>query len=235
MTVSHETAPRLSLLKAIRAIAEEAGDDGFTLSQLFEKLGERVFGAILFALALPCCIPFLYGIPQIVAIPMMAIAFQMALGREAPWLPGKLGDRRIDKKGLERMAAGGEKFFGWMERFAAPRLQFITHRAFEPVIGIVLVVFCASILTPLPATNTTPGIAVAIVAYGLIERDGLLVILGLILGVIWISLLGAAAYFAWDVLTNPDAGTRDVLRAVFDRFSSLFSGGAGASGEPSAP
>ena len=48
----------------------------------------------------------------------------------------------------------------------------------------------ASILLPLPSTNTVPGIGVAIASLGLIERDGLLVILGLFIGFLWVALLG---------------------------------------------
>lgn len=218
------TAPRQSLLTAIAAIARGADDDGLTLAELVGQSGERVFGVLLFVLALPCCIPFLYGVPQIVAVPMMAIALQMAAGREGPWLPNTLGKRRIDKTGLERMARGGAKYFGWMERLASQRLGFMTHRVMEPVLGIILVVFCASILTPLPSTNTIPGIAVAIIAYGMIERDGLFVIIGVILGLMWITLLGTAVYIAWDVLTDPEQGTRDLIKALFERLLAMFSG-----------
>lgn len=224
MSTHYEAAPRQSLLKAIATIADEVGEEGVTLDDLFTALGERVFGAMLFILALPCCIPFLYGVPQVVSVPMMAIAAQMAIGRASPWLPGRMGQRRISKAGLVRMAEGGRKWLGWLERFSAPRLMFVTHRAIEPVIGLVLLVFCASILTPLPLTNSTPAIAVAIVAYGMIERDGLLVSVGLVLGVVWISLLGAAAYLVFDVLTSEDAGTRDVLRALFERVSAMVAG-----------
>jgi hypothetical protein len=44
-------------------------------------------------------------------------------------------------------------------------------------------------LIPLPATNSTPGIALAIAALGLLTRDGLLVLGGLLLGIAWITLL----------------------------------------------
>jgi len=59
----------------------------------------------------------------------------------------------------------------------------------ERVIGLFLVFFCASILVPLPSTNTVPGIGVAIVAFGLMARDGILVILGSIIGTAWIITL----------------------------------------------
>ena len=79
-----------TLLQIVEAMAAGAPEDGYTLRQIFDHLDESAFGAGLFLLALPCCIPFLYGVPQIVALPMMALALQMAAGREEPWLPEKL-------------------------------------------------------------------------------------------------------------------------------------------------
>ena len=49
--------------------------------------------------------------------------------------------------------------------------------------------FSASILVPLPGTNTVPGIAVVIIAVGLLERDGLYVLAGSLIGTVWIATL----------------------------------------------
>ncbi len=215
MDVQANADARASLVATIRTIADQADDDGLTLQALMERLGERAFGAALFALALPCCIPFLYIIPQLVSLPMMAFAAQMAAGRNEPWLPARFADRRIDKAGLERMARGGERFFGWAERISAPRLLFLSTPIAERIVGGVLCIFCASILTPLPSTNTVPGFAVALSSFGLMERDGLLIAAGLIIGVLWVSLLVFAAVFL---------GTHGIS-AVIEFARGLFSGG----------
>ena len=55
--------------------------------------------------------------------------------------------------------------------------------------GLALILFSASIMVPLPGTNTVPGFAVVIVSMGLLQRDGILVILGAILGTAWIATL----------------------------------------------
>ncbi len=178
-----------TLLQIIEQLAEAAPEEGFSLREIFDHLDESAFGAGLFLLALPCCIPFLYGVPQVVAVPMMALAVQMFLGREEPWLPDALARRKIDKKGLTQMAAGGRKWLGWIEALIRPRLSGITGKTSERVIGAFLVAFCASILVPLPMTNTVPGFAVAITAFGLMQKDGLAVIAGLVVGTAWISAL----------------------------------------------
>ncbi|MEZ5946410.1 MAG: exopolysaccharide biosynthesis protein [Hyphomonas sp.] len=188
MTASAQTSDK-TLLQTIEAMADGAPGEGYTLREILDRLDESAFGAGLFLLALPCCIPFLYGVPQVVALPMMALALQMAMGREQPWLPEKLAVRRIEKAGLVDTAKGGRKWLGWVEIFSKPRLTFLTGPRSERIVGAFLVFFCASILVPLPMTNTVPGIAVALAAFGLINRDGLLVVLGCILGFVWVSAL----------------------------------------------
>ena len=182
------TSPR-GLIGTLELIAERAPEDGMSLGEFVDALGEQAFGVILFAMALPVCIPFLYGVPQVMALPMMALSGQMAMGRSEPWLPANFKLRRIDKAGLVRMARGGRKWFGWLEALARPRLTSLSGPTAERLVGGVFVLFCASILVPLPLTNSTPGIALVIASLGLLTRDGLLVLAGLVLGLAWIALL----------------------------------------------
>lgn len=183
---------RRSLIETLESISAEAPEDGFSLGDIRARLNESAFGALLIVLAIPVCIPFLYGIPQLVSLPMMALAAQMAAGRKEPWLPSKFAERKIDKKGLERISSTARKWFGWLEALTRPRLTFLAAPVMQRVIGAILCVFCASILVPLPLTNTVPGIAVTIVAFGLLGRDGLVIVPGLLLGAAWVGLLVAA-------------------------------------------
>ncbi|MEM8617402.1 MAG: exopolysaccharide biosynthesis protein, partial [Pseudomonadota bacterium] len=94
-----------------------------------------------------------------------------------------------DKAGLTRMARFGRTWFGWLEWVAFPRLTLLSSKPAERLVALFLTAFCASILIPLPGTNTVPGIAVAIAAFGLMSRDGLLILLGLVLGCGWLAFL----------------------------------------------
>ncbi len=193
MDAASAPAPDRTLLQNIEDLAAAAPEDGFTLREIFARLDERAFGAALFLLAVPCCIPFLYGVPQVVALPMIALSAQMLMGRSEPWLPDRLARRRINRKGLTGMARGGRKWLGWIEAIVRPRLSVITGPRSERLIGAFLLAFCASILTPLPLTNTVPGFAVAVCAFGLMQKDGLAVLAGLIIGSAWITALVTAA------------------------------------------
>lgn len=198
-----QRAAKVSAIAFLRGILTElkgpAAADGLdqsigseetaTLGDVITRLDERTFGMMLLLLALPCCLPFVYLLPQIVALPMLALAGQLALGRHAPWLPKKLKDRQFQIKHFEGVLDRSEKYLGFMERFAKPRLTVVTDQPGIRVIGALLIIPTASILIPLPLTNTIPGIGVMIAALGLIERDGILILLGLLIGLLWVSLL----------------------------------------------
>lgn len=160
-----------------------------TLGTLSDLMEERAFGLLLLVLALPCCLPFVYLLPQLVALPMVVLAAQMAAGRRSPWLPETLRKRQLPVAGLLDVVARAKRYGGWLEQLAHPRLSGLTGDHSARIVGALLVIPCLSILVPLPLTNTVPGIGVALAAVGLIERDGLFVILGLITGLVWVAIL----------------------------------------------
>ncbi len=187
----------MTISDRLSRLADDAQGDAVTLDWVLDQLHERAFGLFLLVLALPCCIPFLYGVPQIVALPLMFISGQIMLGRKTPWLPRKLGLRAVAKTSLDGLARRAGPWLRRIEAVSRPRLAALTRRPLDQVVGVVLVLFSASILVPLPGTNTVPGLAVVIVAMGLLQRDGILVILGAVLGLAWIgTLLFAGATLA---------------------------------------
>lgn len=166
-----------------------AEGDRVSLGWILAELHERAFGLFLLVLALPCCIPFLYGIPQVVSLPLMFVAAQLLVGRRTPWLPKRLAARTVTADGLDNLAARAGPWLRRIEAVSRPRLAALTRAPLDRLVGLALVLFSASILVPLPGTNTVPGIAVVIVSVGLLQRDGVLVLLGSLLGTAWIATL----------------------------------------------
>jgi hypothetical protein len=70
------------------------------------------------------------------------------------------------------------------------------------VIGFFLCLFSASILVPLPMTNTVPGFGVALASFGLMQKDGLMVIGGMVIGSAWIMGLLTAVALGLSTLTG---------------------------------
>ena len=182
-------AQEMAISDRLAQLASDASDDAVTLDWTMAQLQQRAFGPALLILALPCCIPFLYGLPQIVALPLMFVSAQMLLGRRVPWLPGKLSARTVSTDGLGTLSRRSGPWLKRIEAVSRPRLSALTHAPMDRLVGLALVLFSASILVPLPGTNTVPGLAVVIVAMGLLQRDGILVLLGAALGTAWVGTL----------------------------------------------
>jgi len=190
------TRALLSILQNLGAgpAIDAAGDDAApetdaSLGDLVEELDERAFGLAMLLFALPSSIPFVYVLPQILSLPMLALAMQMAAGREAPWLPQKMRERRFKPDQLAGVIRRVEPYARWFEALARPRLLGLTGRTGTRIVGAIMMAPIISVLVPLPATNAVPAIGVSIASLGLVERDGLLVVLGLFIGLAWLILL----------------------------------------------
>ncbi len=198
-----------SLIAALEALATAAPEEGLTLEALLTRLGDRAFGMALFVLGLICWLPIPI-LPQIVAAPMLILSAQMAAGRCEPWLPAQIGHRRIDREGLVRTAASGRKWFGWLERLARPRLHIFAEGPGEQLCGALFFIFAVSVLIPFPFTNGVPATGIIVASLGLIMSDGLLVVIGLLIGLAWVLLLliGGPALvfgiigFAWGLIAG---------------------------------
>ncbi|GGK22537.1 exopolysaccharide biosynthesis protein [Salinarimonas ramus] len=198
-TPPHE--PQHEPASAILArVGETAPGERIPLGDLVDALGERTFGLVMLVLALPCAIPFLYGVPQIVSVPMVFVAAQLVIGRRALWLPQGLRARAFAKADYMAMIDRARPWLVRFEHLSRPRLGFLASGAAERVVGLAMLVASLSIAVPLPLTNTVPGIGVAIIAVGLIERDGLLVLGGALVALVWIGFLVFAGATVIDVV-----------------------------------
>ncbi|MEL6608422.1 MAG: exopolysaccharide biosynthesis protein [Pseudomonadota bacterium] len=193
MTRDIGISERLDLLAAQAAQTTEGNGDredgSVTLAWILEQLNERAFGLFLVILALPCCIPFLYGVPQVVSVPLMFVSLQLLVGRSTPWLPARFAARTISVQTLRSLSDRAGPWLRKLELFSRPRMTALTRPPAERIVGGALVLFSASILVPLPLTNSVPAVAVAIIAGALLQRDGLFVLLGMLLGTAWIASL----------------------------------------------
>ena len=157
---------------------------------LLEALHERGFGFLLFVFALPAAIPLPgLGVNVIIALPLLFLTAQQAMGRHTIWIPEWMKYKSVDRKTFEGIVDKSLPFVKKIEFFVRPRLGFITQGVFSVFIGILGLVMALSICVPLPLTNTVPAFGIALMAVGVIMRDGLAVIAGAIIGTAWVCMI----------------------------------------------
>jgi hypothetical protein len=146
---------------------------------LIERLDQRAFGIVLVLLALPCAIPGPPAITSFIGVPLAMVGVQMAMRRPVPWLPRRLRDYRLSQAAVNRFVAKALPFVERLEAVSRPRWESITFGTAERLLGLLIAVLGLCIMVPLPLSNMPPGVSITIMGLALIERDGVLLTLGL--------------------------------------------------------
>lgn len=178
-----------NVTRLLRRLADDGGDAGLTLHEIRDRLDERAYGLLILLLSIPCLVPGLYGVPQVVGLIVILLAGQMLVGREEPWLPRWFLNLRCKGSWLKAMADFAETKLGWIDRLSRPRLRRFADGPGEKLAAVFMILATVTIVMPL--TNTIPSIALALLSVGLIQRDGLFVLAGCAVTTVWLTILGA--------------------------------------------
>ncbi|MDF2799610.1 MAG: transporter permease [Devosia sp.] len=186
-------------------IASRPGRHRIYIRDLLTELDHRALAALLFIFAVPNTIPVPPGVSGVLGAPLIFLALQLMLGRP-PWLPRLISDRSFARADFEKVVVKVGPWLGKAEKLTRPRLQFVAKPPAEYAIGAVVLLLAIILFLPIPLGNMLPAIAICILALGLIERDGIWILLGTaaaIAAVVIVSgVVAAFAYAAWLALTT---------------------------------
>ena len=199
LQLHHRTSDTLPAL----AVAGEG--PGITLRAIMKTLGERGFALLVVGLGLPNCLPMPPPIPLLCGLLLIFVALQMVLGWNTPWLPGFLLDKTVSRATMANFIERAMPWVRKLERVAKPRFGIVDSRLAFRLIGSALMMFSVALVCAAPFIGQVPlGVAVVLIGLGLVERDGLLVLGGiavglagtaLSLGFVFALATGAAAIF----------------------------------------
>ena len=165
-------------------VREAAGDDTISVAQITEALGRDSLPPNLMIPALAVVSP-LSGVPlfsSICGILIALISAQMLLGRDHVWLPGFLMRRKLGAARVRGALDWMRRPAGFLDRITSERLTVLVRRPIRWIIqGVCL---CCGLAMPflelVPFTSSLMGVVVSLLAFGLLARDGLFVLLGLL-------------------------------------------------------
>jgi hypothetical protein len=170
------------------ALASQPGER-LTVREIMAVLQDRAFALLIVLLGLPNCLPMPPPIPLVCGLLLALVAIQIIFGRDAPWLPRQLLNRSVARTDVERAVGRAIPVFRRLERFSRPRMTFLDTPLTMRLMGAVILVLALGLLFAPPFVGQIPlGLAVCLVGLGLVERDGLVVVGGLILGSIGLTL-----------------------------------------------
>jgi hypothetical protein len=183
------------------ALASQPGER-LTVREIMAVLQDRAFALLVVLLGLPNCLPMPPPIPLVCGLLLGLVAIQIVFGREAPWLPRQLLNRSVARTDVERAVGRAIPAFRRLERISRPRMTFLDTPFAMRLMGAVILILSLGLLFAPPFVGQIPlGLAVCLVGLGLVERDGLVVAGGLVIGSIGLTLsLG----FVYAIFTGID-------------------------------
>ncbi|MDX6806719.1 exopolysaccharide biosynthesis protein [Terrihabitans rhizophilus] len=185
----------------LRRVAAGDPDDLVTVRSLFEAFGERSFGFLLLIFSLPNCVPAPPGLGSILGLPVLMIAAQMVLGWPTPWLPRRVLDKKMRRETLQKVLSMAEPKLRRVERLCRPRGNLVSSTTAERLIGLFIMLLSLCVLLPFPLTNMVPAMATVVISVALIEKDSVVLGLGVAIGLggiaITASVLAALAGAIW--------------------------------------
>lgn len=171
--------------------------DRVSVGDMLAAMKGRAFGMAALAFALPVCFPMPPGIPTAAGVGISLVALQMAIGNEKLWLPKWLREKSVPRDKLQATIAKMMPKLHQFEKAAKPRLLPLTSPLGQRLFGLVLLVLGIMLILPIPIFGNMPlGFAAAILALGLIERDGYFVLGGLLATIAAILITGSFAWIA---------------------------------------
>jgi hypothetical protein len=161
------------------------------IGSLVDAFGERAFGALMFVFAVPNVIPTPPGTSAVLGLPLVILTFQLMIGRQALWLPEKIRQRTLAASLVSSFAQRAVPILMRFEKILRPRVSLVViSNLAERIIGIVAFALAVILFLPIPLGNILPAAAIACMALGLAERDGLAVLLGYAIAAASIFVLG---------------------------------------------
>jgi hypothetical protein len=165
---------------ALALFAATVRSERVGLGMIIEFMGQRSIGTLLLVLALPMALPIpTPGLSVVFGVPLIFISAQLLLGRRRVWLPARLARRSIARTDFVSVVERVLPTLHFLERLVRPRIQWMAGDWAVVPVGAICLLLAVIITLPIPLGHVVPGAAIAVLALGLIERDGLAIALGL--------------------------------------------------------
>jgi hypothetical protein len=184
MTQSHETGTRNAALgEQLASIIEQLPGDSLTLGELLDVFGDEGLLLLTILLTIVFLIPVsIPGVSTVFGGAILLIGVSRLVDRPL-WLPRRLREKALPAAKLRPALTGGMSWVRRLERISRPhRLAgLVDGRVANLFNNLAFILAALLLMAPfgfVPFSNTLPGVALLFYGIGLIQRDGVAILLG---------------------------------------------------------
>jgi hypothetical protein len=180
----------LKTSEILARIAAHPSGERVSVFEILARIRVRAFGVFLILFAAPNALPMPPGFAPLTAVFILLVAVQLAMGRTALWIPKWLGYKSVPTRHLIRVIDWIVPKLARIERWSKPRAIRLTRLRARQPIGVVIIILALIMALPIPIIgNTPPAIAITMMGFGMLQRDGVWVILGVVVALLDIAII----------------------------------------------
>jgi hypothetical protein len=179
-----------------QVLSDLAGDesrDRIAVGDLLTMLPDRALAAMLLVFALPNVLPAPPGLSAVLGTPLLFLAAQLAFGLP-PWLPRLIAERSMARTHFASVVGRAVPWLARAERLLRPRLGVLARPPLEHVVGLVCLMLALILFLPIPLGNMLPALAICLLALGVLERDGVWILAGLLTAIASVTVVWGVLY-----------------------------------------
>ncbi len=150
-----------------------------TVATIRDALSDRSFGALLLLFGAINCLPLPPGSSAILGIPLLILSAQMIMGYQKPWIPARVLRAEVPAHVQLRFNRMAGSWLKWFEKFVKPRYWPFNPRSADIAIGSLILLMSVILWLPIPLGNWMPAVAIFLLSFALIERDGIVLSIGI--------------------------------------------------------
>ncbi len=174
-----------------------------TISHIVKMLGKNAGEIVIIIFCAPTALPTpaLPVLTQILSAVVIVTLGQLLLRKKTIWLPKKLGDKELSNEIVVKTSNKLLHYHAKIEKIIKPRVTFLSSITSRSIIYFYCCALSIIVALPIPFSNTVPSIAIIVIMLGLIERDGIIILLGVAIGIIGVVSLFYAYYFGFSLFS----------------------------------
>jgi hypothetical protein len=161
-----------------------------TLGEVVEAFGDRGLGALILVLSLMALFPWPPGGKAVFAMPIILLAAELTFQRNEVWLPRWALRVSVSRSAYRTAVSRVIGPIRRVENLTRPRLTFLTGAVSEVLMGLTCVLLALVMALPVPLGDLLPALGLIFFALGVMQKDGVAVLLGIL------GTLATAAYLA---------------------------------------
>lgn len=180
------------------------------IHEMLSEFQENGLLLIMIFFSLPIAIPLPYppGFTTFMGLPLMALSLQMLFGYRQVRLPKIINNYEVKNSLLIMLSNKVLPLLIKAEQYIKPRFSFATSTYCEQFIGFVSLIASFAVAIPIPFTNAIPALGIFLMTLGLLNRDGLVIMIGFIITIIGMVIAIGILLTSW-------VGIKYVLHLIF--------------------